>query len=58
MYKCCTRAQYETLFSSCFWRTIIGGLPLVSLSSQLVVSNEEDFERFFSQFWRETETTT
>ena len=24
MYKCCTRAQYETLFSSCFW-TIIGG---------------------------------
>ena len=25
MYKCCTRAQYETLFSSCFWRTIIGG---------------------------------
>ena len=51
---CCTRAQYGNSFFF-LWRTIIGDL---SLSSQLVVSNEEagDFERDFSQFWRE-ETT-
>ena len=42
---CCTRAQYGNSFFF-LWRTIIGDL---SLSSQLVVSNEEagDFERDF-----------